>query len=173
MPGRDGLDEVIGFDARAAIWLTGALSITRGCEVSMRAGAKLSLSTAVVAAALAVPSLAFAGPAAVFWGAVPGAAAKAKKATPKPAAKPSPAPEEKAAAPAQAPSAGPAGAPTGDVAVGPRGPTRIDFDDRLIQGQTNKSGAVYLFDRKELSVRSMVRQRTSFRDQIVKDILTE
>src|SRR5437879_4703059 len=31
-----------------------------------------------------------------------------------------------------------------------RGPTRIDFDDRLIQGQTNKSGAVYLYDRKEL-----------------------
>src|SRR4051812_27940169 len=29
-----------------------------------------------------------------------------------------------------------------------RGPTRIDFDDRLIQGQTNKSGAVYLYDRK-------------------------
>src|SRR5688500_3132670 len=26
-----------------------------------------------------------------------------------------------------------------------RGPTRLDFDDRLIQGQTNKSGAVYLF----------------------------
>jgi len=94
----------------------------------------------------------------------------AKKKPPAAAAK---APEDKAPdkAPAAAP-AGPAGAPT-DVAVGPRGPTRIDFDDRLIQGQTNKSGAVYLFDRKELSVRSMVRQRTSFRDQIVKDILTE
>jgi hypothetical protein len=48
-----------------------------------------------------------------------------------------------------------------------RGPTRIDFDDRLIQGQTNKSGAVYLYDRKELKVRSMVRQRESFREQIV------
>ncbi len=59
------------------------------------------------------------------------------------------------------------------TSVAPRGPTRIDFDDRLIQGQTNKSGAVYLFDRKELSVRSMVQQRTSFRDQIVRDILAE
>jgi hypothetical protein len=48
-----------------------------------------------------------------------------------------------------------------------RGPTRIDFDDRLIQGQTNKSGAVYLYDRKELKVRSMVKQRESFRDEIV------
>jgi hypothetical protein len=44
-----------------------------------------------------------------------------------------------------------------------RGPTRIDFDDRLIQGQTNKSGAVYLFDRKETGISSMVRRRKSFR----------
>lgn len=48
-----------------------------------------------------------------------------------------------------------------------RGPTRIDFDDRLIQGQTNKSGAVYLYDRKELKIRSMVKKRESFRDEIV------
>jgi hypothetical protein len=44
-----------------------------------------------------------------------------------------------------------------------RGPTRIDFDDRLIQGQTNKSGAVYLFDRKETGISSMVRRRKSFK----------
>lgn len=48
-----------------------------------------------------------------------------------------------------------------------RGPTRIDFDDRLIQGQTNKSGAVYLYDRKELKVRSMIKKRDNFRDEIV------
>ena len=48
-----------------------------------------------------------------------------------------------------------------------RGPTRIDFDDRLIQGQTNKSGAVYLYDRKELKTRSMIKKRESFRDEIV------
>jgi hypothetical protein len=50
-------------------------------------------------------------------------------------------------------------APRGEL----RGPTRIDFDDRLIQGQTNKSGAVYLFDRKETGISSMVRRRKSFR----------
>jgi hypothetical protein len=44
-----------------------------------------------------------------------------------------------------------------------RGPTRIDFDDRLIQGQTNKSGAVYLFDRKETGISSMVKRRKSFK----------
>ncbi|HVP61619.1 MAG TPA: hypothetical protein VMT11_13725 [Myxococcaceae bacterium] len=48
-----------------------------------------------------------------------------------------------------------------------RGPTRIDFDDRLIQGQTNKSGAVYLYDRKELKQRSMIKKRESFREEIV------
>jgi hypothetical protein len=60
----------------------------------------------------------------------------------------------------QADSGGGGAAPT-------RGPTRIDFDDRLIQGQTNKSGAVYLYDRKELKTRSMIKKRESFRDEIV------
>ena len=62
---------------------------------------------------------------------------------------------------APAPSADSGGAP----AV--RGPTRIDFDDRLIQGQSNKSGAVYLYDRKELKIRSMIKKRENFRDEIV------
>lgn len=48
-----------------------------------------------------------------------------------------------------------------------RGPTRIDFDDRLVQGQTNKSGAVYLYERKELKQRSMVKTRESFREEII------
>lgn len=48
-----------------------------------------------------------------------------------------------------------------------RGPSRIDFDDRLIQGQTNKSGAVYLYDRKELKNRSMIKTPDTFRQQIV------
>jgi len=50
-----------------------------------------------------------------------------------------------------------------------RGPTRLDFDDRLIQGQGNKVGAVYLYDRKNLPLRSMVHQRLNFRDQIVSE----
>lgn len=56
---------------------------------------------------------------------------------------------------------------TADAPPPSRGPTRIDFDDRLVQGQTNKSGAVYLYDRKELKTRSMVKKRDSFRDEIV------
>ncbi|WP_223752401.1 hypothetical protein [Myxococcus sp. RHSTA-1-4] len=51
-----------------------------------------------------------------------------------------------------------------------RGPARIDFDDRLIQGQTNKSGAVYLYDRKELKTRSMIRERESFRAETLSTV---
>lgn len=60
-------------------------------------------------------------------------------------------------------------AASNDSGAGPavRGPTRIDFDDRLIQGQSNKSGAVYLYDRKELKIRSMIKKRENFRDEIV------
>jgi hypothetical protein len=61
-------------------------------------------------------------------------------------------------------------APAATAAAGAppqRGPTRIDFDDRLIQGQTNKSGAVYLYDRKELKQRSMIKKRETFREEIV------
>lgn len=85
---------------------------------------------------------------------------KKGKAAPAPAAAPSPAPA--APEPAAAASGG------GDAATpGVRGPTRIDFDDRLIQGQSNKSGAVYLYDRKELKVRSMIKKRDNFREEIV------
>ena len=46
----------------------------------------------------------------------------------------------------------------------------IDFDDRLIQGQTNKSGAVYLYDRKELQTKSMIKKRESFRQEILSTV---
>ncbi|WP_257453067.1 hypothetical protein [Archangium lipolyticum] len=67
------------------------------------------------------------------------------------------------------PSAGePAAAASGTPPT--RGPARIDFDDRLIQGQTNKSGAVYLYDRKELQTRSMIRERENFRSEILSTV---
>jgi hypothetical protein len=72
--------------------------------------------------------------------------------------------------PVAAPSTPIPAAPPATAAAGAppqRGPTRIDFDDRLIQGQTNKSGAVYLYDRKELKQRSMIKKRESFREEIV------
>ncbi len=95
----------------------------------------------------------------------------------------------KASPPKASPAKGPSGAsarnaaydpvaPTTSIPAAPaatasasappqRGPTRIDFDDRLIQGQTNRSGAVYLYDRKELKQRSMIKKRETFREEIV------
>jgi hypothetical protein len=64
----------------------------------------------------------------------------------------------------------PEAAPVAENAPPTRGPTRIDFDDRLIQGQSNKSGAVYLYDRKELKVRTMVRRPESFRAEIIDSV---
>jgi len=40
----------------------------------------------------------------------------------------------------------------------------------LIQGQSNKSGAVYLYDRKELKTPSMIKKRESFREEILATI---
>lgn len=74
--------------------------------------------------------------------------------------------------PTPAPAATPAKPATSNLVPSTqfRGPTRIDFDDRLIQGQTNKSGAVYLFDRKESGISSMVKRRKSFRQLTLRTI---
>ena len=93
--------------------------------------------------------------------------AKASPAKASPSSTPSPA---KAAFDPMAPSTSIPAAPATAAAGGPppqRGPTRIAFDARLIQGQTNKSGAVYLYDRKELKQRSMIKKRETFREEIV------
>lgn len=68
------------------------------------------------------------------------------------------------------PLTGETGSATASAPPPSRGPTRLDFDDRLIQGQTNKSGAVYLYDRKELKTRSMIRERESFRSETLSTV---
>jgi hypothetical protein len=47
---------------------------------------------------------------------------------------------------------------------------RVEFDGRLIQGQTAKAGAVYLFARVPTETRSMVKVRGSFREEIVRTV---
>lgn len=66
---------------------------------------------------------------------------------------------------AEAPAAD--SAPLGNRAGGP---TRVDFDDRLVQGQSTKQGAIYLFERKENPLRSMLRRRENFRSEIAGSI---
>jgi hypothetical protein len=50
---------------------------------------------------------------------------------------------------------------------------RLEFDGRLVQGQTARSGAVYLFERARSDLRSMVRERQSYRDEIVRTVFPE
>jgi hypothetical protein len=52
-----------------------------------------------------------------------------------------------------------------------RGPMRIDFDDRLVQGQTNKLGAVYLYQRKDPAQPSLLERKKSFREEIARDLV--
>jgi hypothetical protein len=63
--------------------------------------------------------------------------------------------------------------PAPEEAMTTRGPARLDFDDRLVQGQSNKAGAIFLYDRKSLPLRSMVHTRTNFRDQIEDELPLE
>ncbi|MFQ5561354.1 MAG: hypothetical protein ACE5FU_12340 [Nitrospinota bacterium] len=46
---------------------------------------------------------------------------------------------------------------------------RIDFGDSYITGQTIKSGAVYLLQRKPSEIKSMLTFRESYRDEILED----
>ena len=65
----------------------------------------------------------------------------------------------------------PAEAAAAQPLMTPRGPTRIDFDDRVVQGQTNKLGAVYLYQRKTPAQQSLLARRQSFRAEIARDLL--
>ena len=47
-----------------------------------------------------------------------------------------------------------------------RGTTRIEFDPRAVEGQTKKSGGIYLFQRKEAEIKSLVKRKRSFRQEI-------
>ncbi len=73
--------------------------------------------------------------------------------------------DPRAAEPAPAPAAG-GGGDAGMTNEVRRGMARIEFDDRLIQGQTNKANAIYLFERRESALRSLLRKRTHFHEEI-------
>ncbi len=46
---------------------------------------------------------------------------------------------------------------------------RIDFGSAQIMGQSNTSGAVYLMNRKQNEIESMLTQRTDYRKEILAD----
>lgn len=76
--------------------------------------------------------------------------------------------EEAAPAAASPPAAG--GAKADEEGRSLQRGERVEFDARLIQGQTAKAGAVYLFARVPTNLKSMVRERTTFREKIVRTV---
>jgi hypothetical protein len=83
-------------------------------------------------------------------------------------------PRPKAAEPEPAPEPAPAAEPApSSPAVDPgnlRRGGRVEFDGRLVQGQTAKSGAIYLFARKRSQLRSMVEERVEYRKEILRTV---
>lgn len=49
--------------------------------------------------------------------------------------------------------------------------SRIEFDERLIAGQTSKPGAVRLFERRDSDLKSIVQARRDLRGEVVRSIL--
>lgn len=50
---------------------------------------------------------------------------------------------------------------------------RIDFGNSYIMGQTIKSGAVYLLQRKKSDIKSMLKVREDYREEILEDVTIE
>lgn len=65
-----------------------------------------------------------------------------------------------------------AGAPPAADGALRRG-ARVEFDGRLVQGQTAKSGAIYLFARMRSELRSMVKERSTYRKEILRTVYSE
>jgi hypothetical protein len=53
------------------------------------------------------------------------------------------------------------------------GPSRVDFDDRLIKGQRQGTGSVYIFERQKVDLKSMVKKIHSFRERIILTVFEE
>jgi hypothetical protein len=53
------------------------------------------------------------------------------------------------------------------------GPSRVDFDDRLIKGQRQGTGSVYIFERQKVDLKSMVKKPHSFRERIILTVFEE
>ena len=96
-------------------------------------------------------------------------AAPRKRRTPSAQTAPLPKPATGKASDAEA-----ASARSGEAGATRRGPSRIEFDDRLVQGETNKANAIYLFERRDSALRSLLKKRTNFHaemDEMLEDEL--
>jgi hypothetical protein len=54
-----------------------------------------------------------------------------------------------------------------------RGQTRLNFDERLIKGQTTKAGSVYIFDRQEIAIDSLVSRKRTFKQRVIRTVFED
>ena len=103
-----------------------------------------------------------------------GKPAPAKSAPAKPAAKKAPPMPTPTLVPVTttAPPPRPATARPGNAREVVKQESKIEFDERVVQGQ-RAAGAIYLFQRGESEFRSMVQVPTSFMDRTIKIVLPE
>jgi hypothetical protein len=94
--------------------------------------------------------------------------ARRRKRRPSRKARPKPAP-----APEPEPAADPAADPAAAGGPSLRRTTRVEFDAQLIKGQTTKAGEVQILERKDSELKSMVKRRTSFREEIIHTVFPE
>lgn len=53
------------------------------------------------------------------------------------------------------------------------GPSRVDFDDRLVKGQRSNSGGIYIFARQSVELKDMVQKPRSYRQRIIKTVFED
>lgn len=92
-----------------------------------------------------------------------------KRPATRPGARRSASPVKPAAKPAAKKAGGATAAPP-SATGGLRKGQRVEFDGRLVHGQTAKSGALYLFARKQAELRSMVLEKMSFRKEVLRTV---
>ncbi len=64
--------------------------------------------------------------------------------------------------------------PTSPPPLGrPGGPTRVEFEGMQIKGQTTKAGEVQVLERRDTELKSMVKRRTSFRQEIIHTVFPD
>jgi hypothetical protein len=99
-----------------------------------------------------------------------------RRARPKPRPKKAAPPKDEPVQPDPSPAPAPSPSGGGGAAKGAPAPEnlqrggRVEFDGRLVQGQTAKSGAIYLFARQRTDLRSMVRERVEYRKEILRTV---
>ena len=59
------------------------------------------------------------------------------------------------------------------MAAAQSGPKRLDFDDRVVQGQSLKASSVYLFNRAHLQLPSLIRYDRTFSRRTVQRLFPQ